>query len=254
MNAYPREDIVAALPMARRYARALGGTQQIGDSLVARTLQQGLPDAPSARLALYGGISRAATADRPASHSPAADSQRQMLVLTALEGLTVEEAARALQLDPEVAGQALERARTAMRTMSSADVLIIEDEPIIAMDLELLVRQCGHRVIGVAASETEAVRIARETRPGLVLADVNLGQGGDGTRAVARIIEALRDTDLPVIFVTAYPERLLTGAAIEPAFVVTKPFDPLALAVTTFQAVCGHVPLEHLPVSSASDA
>ncbi len=119
-------------------------------------------------------------------------------------------------------------------------MLIIEDEPIIAMDIEELVAGCGHRVVGVAATEADAVAIAERCRPGLILADINLGAGGDGTSAVSRI---MRSHYAPVIFVTAYPERLLTGEALEPAFVITKPFEPLTLAIATYQAVTGGVRL-----------
>ena len=100
---------------------------------------------------------------------------------------------------------------------------------------------CGHRVVGVASTEADAVRIAQKTRPGLILADINLGMGGDGTSAVSRI---LRHHYAPVIFVTAYPERLLTGETVEPAFVITKPFEPLTLAIATYQAVTGGVSLK----------
>ena len=109
------------------------------------------------------------------------------------------------------------------------------------MDIEELVQNCGHRVIGVAGSEAEAVEMAERNRPGLILADINLGQGGDGTAAVARI---MKHQYAPVIFVTAYPERLLTGEALEPAFVITKPFEPLTLAIATYQAVTGGVRLD----------
>ena len=132
-------------------------------------------------------------------------------------------------------------AREHLRAAAATDVLIIEDEPIIAMDIEELVLGCGHRVVGVASSEAEAVEIARQHQPGLILADINLGAGGDGSSAVARII---RSHYAPVIFVTAYPERLLTGDALEPAFVITKPFEPLTLAIATYQAVTGGVRLD----------
>jgi DNA-binding LytR/AlgR family response regulator len=85
------------------------------------------------------------------------------------------------------------------------------------------------------------VEIARRTRPGLILADINLGAGGDGAHAVSRIMQIHA---APVIFVTAYPERLLTGEEIEPAFVITKPFEPMTLAVATYQAVTGGVQLD----------
>ena len=96
-------------------------------------------------------------------------------------------------------------------------------------------------MVGVAATERDAVEIARRTRPGLILADINLGAGGDGAAAVSRILQGHRT---PVIFVTAYPERLLTGEEVEPAFVITKPFEPIMLAVATYQAVTGGVHLD----------
>ncbi len=163
--------------------------------------------------------------------------QRQLLLLTALEELGVERRRRDRRAARRrVAATELADARERVRDTAAADVLIIEDEPIIAMDIEELVRGCGHRVVGVAASESEAVTLAERHRPGLILADINLGAGGDGTSAVARIV---RNHQVPVIFVTAYPERLLTGAAVEPAFVITKPFEPMMLAIATYQAVTG---------------
>ena len=132
-------------------------------------------------------------------------------------------------------------AREHLRSAAATDVLIIEDEPIIAMDIKELVANCGHRVVGVAATEAEAVAMAERDRPGLILADINLGAGGDGTSAVSRI---MRSHYAPVIFVTAYPERLLTGEAVEPAFVITKPFEPMTLAIATYQAVTGGVRLD----------
>ena len=124
---------------------------------------------------------------------------------------------------------------------AATDVLIIEDEPIIAMDIEELVQNCGHNVVGVATTEAEAVKLAELHKPGLILADINLGIGGDGTSAVARIMQ---HHYAPVIFVTAYPERLLTGEDLEPAYVITKPFEPLTLAIATYQAVTGGVRLD----------
>jgi CheY-like chemotaxis protein len=150
-------------------------------------------------------------------------------------------AASLLNLAIETAEALLASARDQLRSAAATDVLIIEDEPIIAMDIEELVASCGHRVVGVAATEADAVAIAQRSKPGLILADINLGAGGDGSSAVSRII---RSHYAPVIFVTAYPERLLTGEALEPAFVITKPFEPLTLAIATYQAVTGGVHLE----------
>ena len=248
MTAFQREDLVRALPYARRYARALCGGQERGDAVVTDALRALLaaahsPDA-EARLALYREIT-ARTCD-PAPGSVGLDgalsqTQRHLLLLTSLEEVPLDNAARLLDLAAPDADAMLCSARDQLRSAAATDVLIIEDEPIIAMDIEELVASCGHRVVGVAATEADAVAIAERSRPGLILADINLGAGGDGTSAVSRII---RSHYAPVIFVTAYPERLLTGEALEPAFVITKPFEPLTLAIATYQAVTGGVHLE----------
>jgi len=89
-------------------------------------------------------------------------------------------------------------------------------------------------VVGTATTRDDAVRLARARRPGVVLADIQLGDGSSGIDAAADI---QRSMDVPVIFVTAYPERLLTGAGGEPTYLVTKPFDPDILKVTISQAL-----------------
>ncbi len=247
MSSLRREELMRALPYARRFARALTGSQERGDALVAEALSALLASetaAGDARLALYAALAQRChhpkTGPEPGPLAPDGISavQRQLLLLTSLEELTVEQAARVVGLPPEEATTELAEARQHLLAATSTSVLIIEDEPIIAMDIEELVRSCGHTVIGVAGTEAEAVEAAERHRPGLILADINLGPGGDGQQAVARI---MRHHYAPVIFVTAYPERLLTGAAVEPAFVITKPFEPLALAIATYQAVTGGV-------------
>jgi CheY-like chemotaxis protein len=243
MSPPDREELMRALPYARRFARALTGSQERGDARVAEALSALLASGAAsgkARLALYAAL--AERCSRPEAGMPAADGlpavQRQLLLLTSLEELTVEQAAGVVGLPPEKATAELAEARQHLLSATATRVLIIEDEPIIAMDIEELVRSCGHTVIGVAGTEAEAVEAAERHRPGLILADINLGPGGDGQQAVARI---MRHHYAPVIFVTAYPERLLTGDAVEPAFVITKPFEPLALAIATYQAVTGGV-------------
>jgi CheY-like chemotaxis protein len=240
------DDLIRALPYARRYARALCGNQQAGDALVAQALP-GLVASPlsgnAARFDLYQDLTTrfSATAD-PGKGGALTLAQRQLLLLTSLEDVPVEVAAGIVGVDATEAAALLGAARDKLRAAAATDVLIIEDEPIIAMDIEELVANCGHRVVGVASTETEAVAMAERTRPGLILADINLGAGGgNGTSAVARI---MRNHYAPVIFVTAYPERLLTGDALEPAFVITKPFEPLTLAIATYQAVTGGVRID----------
>ncbi|HTW27326.1 MAG TPA: response regulator [Acetobacteraceae bacterium] len=247
MSSIHREELIRALPYARRYARALTGNQGLGDRLVADSLRAIIEAGPAGdpRLLLYQAVTSRFDAGRQGTlptTGPEALSmrQRQLLLLTTLEEVALDDAAAILGIAPAQAAAELHEARERLHAAAATDVLIIEDEPIIAMDIEELVQSCGHRVVGVASSEPEAIDLARRTRPGLILADINLGHGGDGSTAVARIGKIHH---APVIFVTAYPERLLTGEAVEPAFVITKPFEPLALAIATYQAVTGGVSL-----------
>lgn len=248
MTTLRREDLIRALPYARRYARALTGSQPRGDTLVAESLKEMLAELDantSAQQALYRSVTelfdRDSGAGSPFVIGRLSTKQRQLLLLTSLEELSIEAAAPVVSLSQAEAEAALGDARDHLRAGAATDVLIIEDEPVIAMDIEELVQSCGHNVVGVATTEAEAVDIAERTRPGLILADINLGIGGDGTTAVSRI---MRHHYAPVIFVTAYPERLLTGEALEPAFVITKPFEPMTLAIATYQAVTGGVQID----------
>lgn len=239
------DDLLRALPLARRFARALAGTQAEGDALVREALLR-LRDSPPAgdgaavMLALYRAVADLVPGSPTGDAGGLSLLERKVLLLTALEGLGAEAVATVLDRAPEEVAAIAADARERLREGAQANVLIVEDEPIIAMDLRQLVAACGHRVAGIAATQAEAVALARSLNPSLILADINLGVGGDGKLAVAEI---LREMDVPVIFVTAYPERLLTGEAVEPAFVVTKPFDPMTLAITTYQAVANRLTL-----------
>jgi CheY-like chemotaxis protein len=243
MSEIDRAALLTALPYARRFARALAGSQVEGDAIVGEALRHGVAPVPGpdgARLALFGSVARIIGARPEEASGALSRTERMLLLLTSLEELDTAMAAAVLGLDPDEAEEMLEQSRDRLRAASTARVLIIEDEPIIAMDLQQLVESAGHDVVGVAASEDEAVALAESERPSLVLADVNLGQGGDGANAVERI---LARHSAPVIFVTAYPERLLTGSKVEPAFVITKPFEPTMLAVATYQAVTRDLPI-----------
>src|SRR3546814_1191993 len=69
-----------------------------------------------------------------------------------------------------------------------ARILIIEDEPIIAMDIEMIVRDLGHEVVAVATTHREAVAEAQAHQPGLVLADIQLADNSSGIEAVQEIL------------------------------------------------------------------
>ena len=252
------EYLAPHLPYLRRYARAITGSQASGDAYVRAALtallagQSELVSYLPPRVALYRlfhaiwASSVTPVDDRaPVDLHPITEerlrsltaSGRAALLLTALEGFSLTEAGQILEEAPEDVEQAVTEAQYAIEKELASRVLIIEDESIIALDLENIVHELGHEVVGKAASKAEAVTMAHAEQPGLILAGINLGEGGSGLEAV---VEILRSFTVPVIFVTAYPEQLLTGERPEPTYLVTKPFLPETLQATIGQALFFH--------------
>nr|TFG51385.1 MAG: response regulator [Hyphomicrobiales bacterium] len=253
------ETLAPFLPHLRRYARALSGSQTCGDAYVRAALsalvngKSALPTGMAPKVGLYhvfhmawldacGEVSGQAS---PVSQLPAerrlnalSSSVRAALLLTAVEGFEIADAAEILGETTEEVEHAIVEAQHAIERQLASRVLIIEDESIIALDLEGMVTRLGHEVVALAATKDEAVAKARVGRPGLILADINLGEGGSGTEAVTEILARF---DVPVIFITAYPERLLTGTRPEPTYLVTKPFLPETVQATIGQALFFHV-------------
>jgi CheY-like chemotaxis protein len=108
-------------------------------------------------------------------------------------------------------------------------IMIVEDEQIIAWHLGEIVERLGFKVCGSAMSETEAVTLALESRPDLILMDVWLGRGGDGVDA-ARTIH--RHFQVPIVFCSAYtdePETLARMRGAGAAGILSKPIMPKVL-------------------------
>jgi CheY-like chemotaxis protein len=89
-------------------------------------------------------------------------------------------------------------------------------------------------VVSVARTHKEAVNLFAQTQPRMILADIQLADGSSGIDAVNDI---LNSHSVPVIFITAFPERLLTGERPEPTFLVTKPFNPDMVKALISQAL-----------------
>ena len=243
------------LPFLRRYARALTGSQQSGDAYVTTALEALIADpsvvsqANSPRVALYHLFTKIwNSVDVNAKSEPATDPQmpveqrlghitplpRQAFLLVALEGFSEEDAAAILETDVRSVRGLVEQSGRELAAEIATDVLIIEDETFIAMDLEGLVENLGHRVLGVARTHSAAVTLAKTKRPGLILADIQLADGSSGLDAVN---EMLKTFEVPVIFITAYPERFLTGERPEPAFLIAKPFQPATVSAVISQVL-----------------
>jgi DNA-directed RNA polymerase specialized sigma24 family protein len=247
--------IAPHLPYLRRFARALAGTQAAGDAYVAATLEVLIED-PSLfdakidpRVALFrtftglwNSVGVNLKPDVQTSALTPADRKlesitplpRQAFLLSAVEGFSVPDIAAILGLDEAEVENLIDQAGREIAAQVATDVLVIEDEPMIAMDLEGIVEGLGHRVMGVARTHAEAVKAIAKEKPGLVLADIQLADGSSGLDAVN---EMLGSFQVPVIFITAYPDRLLTGERPEPAFLITKPYQPDTVKAIVSQAL-----------------
>ena len=238
----PVASISGNLPYLRRYARALTGSQGTGDSFAAATLEAILEDSsmlsgePDPKVSLFHTFhmvwsSAGAPVGEPDSRFSAAaqahmenltPNSREALLLHAIEGFTQSEIARIMQTDDDHVGTLIDAAVREMQASVTGRVMIIEDEAIISMDIAAIVREMGHDVTGIAATRAEAVELAARERPDLILADIQLADRSSGIDAVNDILKMVKD--VPVIFITAFPERLLTGERAEPAFLITKPY------------------------------
>ena len=252
------QDLAPHLPFLRRYGRALTGSQVHGDNFVRATLEtivaqpDEFPRDVDPRLGLYRtfhAIWSSANIDEGEEPTMAIDGaegiaharlaritplSRQALLLTSLEGFSNEDTGYLIDATPADVESLVSEALAEIERQTHAEVLIIEDEPIIAMDIESIVRDLGHNVTGVAVTRDEAIAQARKNPPGLVLADIQLADDSSGIDAVKDI---LAEFSVPVIFITAFPERLLTGTRPEPTFLITKPFQRATVKAAISQAL-----------------
>ena len=244
------------LPYLRRFSRALTGSQSDGDRYVRTALEAlvageaTIDEASSPKISLYRMFLGIWTVTGAQFESDAGDDptaaervrrltplSRQAFLLSSLEGMSNSEIAEVMNVDQAVAEAFLKEAEDDIEKELRTNVLIIEDEPIIAADIESLVEDLGHTVDGIASTHSEAVKAVSGKKPGLVLADVQLADGSSGIEAVEEI---LKSYDVPVIFITAFPERLLTGNKPEPAYLISKPFKPRNVKAAISQALFFH--------------
>jgi CheY-like chemotaxis protein/DNA-directed RNA polymerase specialized sigma24 family protein len=246
--------IAQHVPYLRRYARALTGNQASGDSYVTATLEalvmepQRLSEASQSKVELFRAFSGIWNSTTLASANPQvidltpADRRlsqitampRQAFLLVSLESFSEEQAAAILNVDRHKFRELVEESGRELAAQIATDILIIEDEALIALDLENIVEGLGHRTIGIARTRAEAVTLSKKKRPGLILADIQLADGSSGLEAVNDLLAAF---EVPVIFITAYPERFLTGERPEPAFLVSKPYQQSTVSALVSQAL-----------------
>jgi DNA-directed RNA polymerase specialized sigma24 family protein len=249
-------EILPHLPYLRRFARCLTGGQESGDAYVTATIEalvedpKTFPSDLNPRLGLYQvflKVWNSVSLNSESETSTTSDGElitrrleaitpvaRQAFLLVAVEGFTVDEAATILGKPRDAVGRDLDEAGREIAQQVATKILIIEDEPLIAMDLEGVVTAIGHTVGAIARTRSEAVEAFQRVKPGLILADVQLADGSSGLDAVHDI---LGGSEVPVIFITAYPEQVLTGLRPEPTFLIPKPFQHETVKAVISQAL-----------------
>ncbi|MEJ2190015.1 MAG: response regulator, partial [Acidobacteriota bacterium] len=123
--------------------------------------------------------------------------------------------------------------------MTQTTILVVEDESIVARDIQNCVSELGYESVGWAASGEEAIEKAGEKNPDLVLMDVRLPGEMDGISAAEEIRTRFK---IPVVFLTAFgdEETLTRAKASGPFGYVLKPFVPSDLRLAIEFGVCRH--------------
>ncbi|RDV06120.1 response regulator [Sphingorhabdus pulchriflava] len=243
-----RDSLGPQLPYLRRYARALTGSQTLGDAAVRETLEalllapEEFDETAPPRVELYRifhrlwkGMGGIADADSLVARLPV--HARESLLLHAIEGFGVDEIVTILDSSIELVEREIRESRESLAKSLQAKVMIIEDESIIALHIKSIAEELGHEITGIARTRSEAIAMAAITTPELVLADISLADGSSGIEAVNDVLDVM---DVPVIFITAFPERLLTGERPEPTYLITKPFEQQTVAATIGLALLVH--------------
>lgn len=248
--------IAAELPYLRRYARALTGNQSSGDRYAAATLEAILADRSildrdaEPKIALFEAFHlvwrtsgalvtdpvHGALEQQAQSHlSRLTPNTREALLLRTIEGFSHDDIATVMQIDRDEAEELIAIAYREMENSIIGKVMVIEDEPLIAMDIRGIVTDMGHHVTGIARTRDQAIKLGHKERPDLILADIQLADNSSGIDAVNQLLSEIGE--MPVIFITAFPDRLLTGDKPEPAFVITKPFSTEQVRSAVSQAM-----------------
>ncbi len=256
-NAQLADLIGENLPFLRRYARALTGKQSSGDNYAMATLEAILADPSSfnhenaPKVALFQAFHtiwsstgepvntsdvespiEAKVQDRLSKLTP---NTREALLLHTIEEFSFDDLASILSVTSSEAEELVTIAYSEMAKLTTGRVMIIEDESIIAIDLETMMSELGHRVTGIARTEEGALKLAERETSDLILSDIQLADNSSGIDAVNKILK--KHGDRPVIFITAFPERLLTGEGPEPAFLISKPYTEAQVKSAVSQAM-----------------
>ena len=231
------------LPYLRRYGRALSGNQSQGDEIAAAALDTILGasgtfdadlDPKVALFSVFQGIwsekkpkirveeDKPLAAKAQAHLSKLSSGSRDALLLKSLEQFSTNDIAKIMRIDTGTVQLLLDEAYNDMAEAVTGRVMIIEDDAVVAHEIEGIITEMGHMVTGSADTHASAMTLAMDVEPDLILADVVLADDTSGVDAVNEILTAYDEK--PVIFVTGHPEKLLTGEKPEPTYLIPKPY------------------------------
>lgn len=225
------DNLEREMPYLRRYARAVTGSGEQGDAIVEQALVPALEAGHQGlgRVELFSKVEAELR-----SVETATSEARRALLLTAMEGFSLSDTAAIMQRGPADVTALIAEAEQGLTEALATDVFIMEDEPLVAAHIAQIARELGHTVIGQAVTRSDAVEKCRELRPSVLLADVQLADGSSGAEAADEIVAAL---GIPVIFITAFPQKLLAGKQGEPVYLIPKPFRPDMVKAVISQAL-----------------
>jgi CheY-like chemotaxis protein len=221
----------------RRYARALSSE---GGATVERVLQNLRPRdyrdlAPrDVRTRLFRDFHDAFDLEAPLEHDARSDQHGLMLRHT--QGFSIQEVARILRRDVLELQPRLERAYAALHGQDGMDVLLIEGDPVLAQGMTEIIESLGHRVLGVARDQEEALSTADAIRLDAVVADIG-DDGSDMARDRRHIDRLLGKSGTPIVLVAPDADAIADASGGQPAYLVSTPFQVSELKVMLSQAL-----------------
>jgi CheY-like chemotaxis protein len=242
------------LPYLTRFARSLTGSRIKGDGLVAQMMAELAEDDRkvlgdlNSRVALYREFlilchrlpsdsswnTQRSGVQVDKTTFDLCETSRVAMLLSAIEGFNRQEICDILQITESMLHAVLQQISARLAVKTGQKICIIEDEPLIAMQIHDLLTRAGYKVCSVSRTESQAAADVLKHSPDLIVSDVKLANGGSGPDVVLKCVS---NRSIPVVFVTAFPETLLTGRGIEPTFLISKPFQPAMLQAAVNQAL-----------------
>lgn len=248
------ETLKQQVVLLRQFLRALANDQLIGDEItnvlltrIDMDLIEGQP-AGNWKTALFSAALESWRTvfegpNVPAAFTPAAvllsrapeeDIHHQAAILVDIMEFNIDDTAKILKVGKEELERLLDQARSERKKPVQGKTLVIEDEALIADEICEIAEDAGVEILGPVATRPEAVSLANSNPPDLILSDYDLGPGGTGLDAVKDITSQHNSI---AIFITGFPEEVLTGEDYEPAFVLKKPYDTDAVHAAIFYAL-----------------